>query len=335
MMVEAGTPLLRSLRTLSQRGEKASVRALVADIAQYVEMGNPLWQAFERYPKYFDIVFVNLVKASEASGTLVPVLQRMVAYRERREILRKRVRAGMLYPVVLLIACLAVVMLIAKVIVPEFEDMFTKFNVELPAYTKGFMAVSKAVGSYWWVGVLVIVGLVLIYKLWYVQSPLRRIAADRMKLRIPIVGKILLKNAIVEFTRTLALLLKSGLSMMTTLELVRNAIHNRAFAQTIQGMRDSVEQGGGLEQPMRAAGSIIPGVVADMMVTGEESGRLDSIAEQVANTYEEDVNVSIAALGDALQPILTIFLGAIVILVVLAVFIPLISMIDQLGAGGA
>lgn len=334
MLIEAGTPLLRSLTTLSQRGEKAAVRALVADIAQYVEMGNPLWQAFERYPKYFDVVFVNLVKASEASGTLVPVLQRIVAYRERREILKKRVRAGMLYPVVLLIACFAVVMLIAKVIVPEFEDMFTKFNVELPAYTKGFMAVSKAVGSYWWLGVAVIVALVLVYKLWYVQNPLRRIAADRMKLRIPIVGKILLKNAIVEFTRTLALLLKSGLSMMSTLELVRNAIHNRAFAQTIQGMRDSVEQGGGLEQPMRAAGSIIPGVVADMMVTGEESGRLDSIAEQVANTYEEDVNVSIAALGDALQPILTIFLGAIVILVVLAVFIPLIAMIDQLGAGG-
>lgn len=334
MMLEAGTPLLRSLKTLSQRGEKASLRALVNDIAMYVEMGNPLWQAFERHPRYFDMVFVNLIKASEASGTLVTVLQRLVHYRERREILRKRLRAGMLYPAVLVFACFAVVMLIAKVIVPQFEMMFSKFDVPLPPFTKAFMSTTKFFGNFWWLGVLIIAVLVAVYKLWYVQNPLRRLTADRVKLRLPIIGKILLKNAVVEFTRTLSLLLRSGLSMMATLDLVRNAIHNRAFAQTLQGMRDSVEQGAGLEQPMRAAGDIIPAVVTDMIVTGEETGRLDSIAEQVANTYEEEVNISIAALGDALQPILTIFLGGIVILVVLAVFVPLITMIDQLGAGG-
>jgi len=179
----------------------------------------------------------------------------------------------------------------------------------------------------------VVVGLVALYKLWYVQNPVRRLAADRMKLRMPILGPILRKNAIVEMTRTLALLLKSGLSMMSTLDLVRNAIHNRAVAQSLQYMRDSVERGGGLEQPLRQSSDVIPPVVADMLVTGEESGRLDSIAEQIADTYEEEVNISLSTLGEALQPLLTVFLGAVVVLVMLAVFIPLVNMINSLGAG--
>lgn len=335
MLLEAGTPILKSLRSLADRGEKAALRSLVANIAEFVEMGNPLWLAFERFPRYFDEVFVSLIKASEASGTLIPVLQRVVSYRDRREVLRKRIRSAMFYPVILLLACFGAVIFIARVVIPEFEDMFSKFNVEMPALTRYFMAIAKGAGSYWWVAVLVLAGLVAGYKFWYVRNPLRRLAADRFKLMIPIVGPILRKNAIVEFSRTLALLLRSGLSMMATLELVRNAIHNRAVAQTLQSMRDSVERGAGLEAPLRAASDIIPSVVADMLVTGEESGRLDSIAEQIADAYEEDVNIAIATIGDALQPILTVFIGVLVILLMLAVFVPLITMVDQLGASGA
>ena len=333
MLLDAGTPILKSLKSLSERGEKMAVRALISDIAQYVEMGNPLWQAFERHPRYFDTVFVSLIKASEASGTLTTVLQRTVKYRERREILRKRVLGAMFYPVVLLCACCAAVLFICWVVLPEFEAMFSKFNVPLPTLTVYFMRAAHIIGTYWWIGVLVVVGLVALYKLWYVQNPVRRLTADRMKLRMPILGPILRKNAIVEMTRTLALLLKSGLSMMSTLDLVRNAIHNRAVAQSLQYMRDSVERGGGLEQPLRQSSDVIPPVVADMLVTGEESGRLDSIAEQIADTYEEEVNISLSTLGEALQPILTVFLGAVVVLVMLAVFIPLVNMINSLGAG--
>lgn len=333
MMLEAGTPLLRSLKTLAERGEKASVRGLVADIADYVEMGNPLWQAFERHPRYFDTVFVNLIKASEASGTLTAVLQRMVTYRERREMLRKRIRGAMFYPFILVFACFGVVMFIAMVVVPQFEEFFNKFDVDIPTLSKIFMGAANAVALFWWIPVLVVIGLVILYKVWYVQNPLRRITADKIKLRIPIMGPILTKNSIVEFSRTLSLLLKSGLSMMSTLELVRNAIHNRAFAQTLQSVRDSVERGGGLEEPLREASDIVPPVVTDMLVTGEESGRLDGIAEQIADTYEEEVNISISTLGDALQPILTVFLGVIVVLLMLAVFMPMMDMISQLGAG--
>ncbi len=333
MLLDAGTPILKSLRSLADRGERIALRSLIADIAQYVEMGNPLWQAFERHPRHFDTVFVNLIKASEASGTLTTVLNRTVKYRERRELLRKRVRGAMFYPVILLCACFGAVLFICKVVLPEFQTMFEKFNVELPSLTVYFMATARMIGNYWWVGVLAVAALVALYKLWYVQNPLRRLTADRLKLRLPILGPIIRKNAIVEMTRTLALLLKSGLSMMATLDLVRNAIHNRAVAQTLQAMRDSVERGAGLEQPLRQASDVIPPVVADMLVTGEESGRLDNISEQIADTYEEEVNISLSTLGDALQPILTVFIGVLVVLVMLAVFVPLVNMVNQLSAG--
>jgi len=334
MLLEAGTPLLKSLKTLSQRGQRAAARALVADIAAYVEMGNPLWQAFERHPRYFDSVFVNLVKASEASGTLIPVLQRMAAYRDKREILRKRLWAGMLYPAVLCVACFGVILLISMVIVPQFEDMFAKMNMQLGAFTVTFMAATKFIGSYWWLFIVGFIGLFVLYKLWC-RTPVGRMIADRIKIRIPIIGNIVLKNALVEFSRTTSLLLKSGLSMMSTLDLVRNAIHNRAFAGTLDHMRESIERGGGLEEPMRAAKGLFPAVVTDMIVTGEESGRIDVVAEQIADTYEEEVNIAIAALGEALQPIMTVFLGGIVILLMLAVFLPLLQMVNTLGGGGA
>jgi len=335
MLVESGTPILKSLKSLAERGRRPSVRKLIGDIAQYVESGNPLWQAFERHPRHFDTVFVNLIKASEASGSLITVLQRVVNYRERHELLRKRVRGGMLYPVVLLLACFAVVLFISKFVMPEFQEMFAKFGQEdLPGLTRAFMGATGFISSWWWACLLVLIGLIVLYKGWWVRSPSRRLAADRAKLGIPILGSIVQKNAIVEMTRMLSLLLRSGLSMMATLELVRNTIHNRAVAEVVQAVRDSVERGEGLEGPLRDASDLIPSVVTDMMVTGEESGRLDDITQQIATTYEEEVNIAIGALGEALQPILTVLIGVLVVLLMLAVFIPMITMLDTLGSAG-
>ncbi|MBI4559795.1 MAG: type II secretion system F family protein [Candidatus Hydrogenedentes bacterium] len=336
MLVEAGTPILKALRTLAERGQRASIRHLVADIAQYVEAGNPLWQAFDRHPRQFSPVFVNLIKASEASGTLTTVLERIVTYRERRQILVKRVAGAMFYPVLLLVACFFVVWVITRWVIPQFEEIFQRLNVPLGGYTKGFIATTTFIGDFYWAIILVIVALVALYQLAVRSSPMWRLRADRIKLSIPIVGPIATGYAIVDFTRYLALLLRSGLSMMVTLDLVRNAINNRAVARVLDGVRDAVERGEGLEQPLRNAHRIIPPVVTDMLVTGEESGQLDKIAEQIADTYEEEVNIRISTLGDALVPVVTIFIGVIVILLAMAVFRPMIDMIGQLQgeAGG-
>ncbi|MCP4640319.1 MAG: type II secretion system F family protein [bacterium] len=337
MMLEAGTPLLRTLETLADRGERAGIRNLVRDIAVYVEAGNALWQAFERHPKYFDTVFISLVKASEASGTLVEVLKRQVVYWERRELLGKSVRRAMYYPVILVAACVGVMLLMAWVVIPQFEDIFKQIGGDLPYTTQLFIDSVKFFASLpFWIGlVIVVVGGVALFKFWVNSSPLNRLRIDRIKLRIPKLGPgILRKYAVVEFTRSLALLLRSGLSMMVTLDLVRAAIHNRAVAQVLQQMRDSVEQGEGIEEPLRQAPGVIPPVVTDMLVTGEESGQLDQISEHIADTYEEEVNIALAGLGDMIQPVLTILVGGIVLLAVLALFVPMLGMIQQISGGG-
>jgi type IV pilus assembly protein PilC len=336
MLQEAGTPLLRSLETLGQRGERSGIRALVTDIAQYVESGNALWQAFERHPRHFDTVFVNLVKASEASGTLVTVLRRQVEYWERRELLGKQLRRAMYYPVILVVTCALVLLLFAHYVIPEFENMFETIGAPVGTFTEGFISTVKMVGNplFMLLCLAVVVGLFVLYRIW-VSNRLVRLRMDRLKLRIPKIGPgILQKYAVVEMTRSLSLLLRSGLSMMVTLDLVRNAIHNQAVANVLQSVRDSVERGEGIEEPLRRVPGIVPPVVTDMLVTGEEAGQLDEIAEHVAETYEQEVQIALAGLGDMIQPILTVFIGGFVLLAALALFVPIISMIGQISAAG-
>jgi type II secretory pathway component PulF len=332
MLLDAGTPLLRSLRALAKRSERLAVRGLINDIALFVEGGNALWQAFDRHPRYFDTVFVNLIKASEASGTLTTVLRQLVAYREEREILRKRVRGAMIYPILLVIACVAALFVITAFVVPVFADFFERADLAMPLGTKILIQASLLIRVGWWVPLLVLIAVILLYQFWYLRNPVRRVAADYVKIRLPIVGAIAHKNAIVEMCRTMSLLLRSGLSMMATLDLTRNAIHNRAVAESLQAMRDSVETGGGFEEPMRESG-VIPHVVVDMFVTGEESGRVDQIADQIADIYEEEVKIAVSSLGDALQPIFTIVVGIGVLILFISLFLPMITMVDQLGLG--
>ncbi len=331
MLLESGTPILKSLRTLARRGKRAGVRDLVADIAAFVENGNPLWAAFERHPRHFDAVFVSLIKASEASGTLTTVLRRLVDYRTARELLRKRVRSAMIYPVLLVVACLAAMLVISSFVVPVFADFFSRAGLEVPGPTRFLITASEVARVAWWVPIAALLALLFAYKLWYVRNPLRRLTADRLKLGIPLIGPIIHKNALVEMTRTLGLLLRSGLSMMASLDLTRNAIHNRAVAESLQAMRNSVERGGGLEEPMRQS-AVIPDEVTDMIATGEESGRVDAVAEQIADIYEEEVSIAVAGLGEALQPVFTLVIGLAVLILFVALFLPMIGMIDQLGA---
>lgn len=333
MLLEAGTPILRALKSLAGRSERPGLRGLINDIALYVEGGNTLWQAFDRHPRYFDPVFVNLIKASEASGTLTTILNRLVAYRESREMLRKRVRGAMIYPVLLIIACIVALFVITSFVVPVFAEFFARASLQTPVATQLLIDASAIIRGYWWVPLAVIIGLVLLYQGWFVRNPVRRVAVDYLKLKLPILGPIIHKNAITEMCRTMALLLRSGLSMMVTLDLTRDAIHNRAVAESLRAMRDSVESGGGLEEPMRASG-VIPSVVVDMFVTGEESGRVDQVADQIADIYEEEVRIAVSSISDSLQPIFTLVVGVAVLVLFVSLFLPMINMIDQLGEVG-
>ena len=335
MLLEAGTPLLKTLHSLAERSQRGGVRAMVSDMAQFVEMGNPLWQAFARHRRFFDPVFVSLIQASEASGTLVKVLRRLAAYREARLRFARRIQAALIYPIMVVIFCIIVVFILGKFILPQFKEVFGKLDQKLPAHTKFVMDtfdLLTSTGFVVWTSVIVI-SLFVAYFLW-TRTPFGRLKADRMKLWIPYVGpKIVRNRAIVEMTRSLSLLLGSGLSMLNTLDLTRRSITNKAVARILQEMAESVERGEGIEQPLRRAHRMVPPVVTDMLVTGEESGKLDEIAEQIADAYEEEVTIHISTLAELLPPLVAMLLGGVVLLVAISVFLPLIEMMSTLGAG--
>jgi type IV pilus assembly protein PilC len=336
LLLGAGTPLMRSLTTVSERGESAGVRQVMADVAQHVESGNAFWQALERHPRHFGNMEVNLVKAGEASGTLTSVLERIVEYREKREMLNKQIRSAMLYPIVLLSVCVLVFILIAQVVVPQFEALFDKMDIEIGGISIWVIAIIKFLASLKFLIplVLVLVVLFFVYKWAMTQAVLQR-RLDYFKLRfIPRVSKqIVKKNAVAQMTRSLAMLLRSGLPMMATLDLARGAITNTVVADVLNKVRDSVEKGEGIEQPLRDVPKVIPPLVTDMLVTGEEAGQLDQIAEHIADQYEKEVELSISTIGDMMIPALTIFIGGMVLMLALALFLPMIELMQQIGAG--
>ena len=335
MLLEAGTPLLRSLHTLETRSERQGVREMVQSMREYVEAGNPLWQAFAREDRYFSPVTVNMIKASEASGTLTIVLQRIVDFRERRELMVRRIRSAAFYPVVLILFAFAVVTLIAVWVIPQFQEIFQAFDLKPSGISEFFFGAAWLLSVTWWIILLVVLALTLLYFFWWTRSPVRRTYGDRLRLRLPIVGPIAKKNAIAEFTRTFGLMLRSGLSMLVTLDLCRNAMSNRAYVHVIQDMRDSVERGEGLERPLRQAEKegLFPGTVVDMLITGEETGKLDMICEQIADRYEEEVSIQVNSIGEAIQPIIVILLGLVVAGLAIALFSPLVQMIEKISTG--
>lgn len=336
MMLEAGTPILKSLKSLARRGERKTLRDMIRGITEFVEAGNPLWQAFAREGKHFPPVDVNLIKASEASGTLTSVLKRIADYREKRERLDKYLQVAMIYPTILLFVCVILVIILSAFVLPAFKEVFESMDAEIGGFSLFVMNVSDLISNYWWLPLGAIAGLYAFYKLYWVKNPLRRLQSDKVKLRLPIWGSIIQRGVIADFTRTFSMLLRSGISMMATLDLCKNSVTNHAYIGVIQDLRDSVETGEGLEAPLRQAekNGYVPGIVVDMLVTGEESGSLDKVADQIADIYEEEVEIAVNGIKEAITPIFVVGMGAVVGCMVLAMFLPLISMIEGIAAGG-
>lgn len=335
MMFESGTPILKALKSLSRRGENKSVRSLVGGIADYVEAGNPLWQAFAREGRAFSPVEVNLIKAAEASGSLPQVLKRIAEYREQSERLTRKVQVALIYPAVLVTVSFVLVVILSVFVIPAFKDIFDTMGAKIGGYSQLIMTLAALVTKFWWVLVILVVGAIALYKLWYVRDPMRRLTADKIKLRLPLFGTLARKRVTADFMATFAMLLRSGVSMMATLDLCKNSVSNRVYVGVIQDMRDSIEAGEGLEAPLRKAekDGYIDGVVVDMLLTGEESGGLERVAEQISATYEEDIEIAVSGLTEAITPVFVVLMGFVVGAIVLGMFLPLISMIETISSG--
>jgi type IV pilus assembly protein PilC len=327
MLLEAGVTLLKAISTLASRTSNRALGGVLKDVAERIESGNTLWQSLSHHPKIFDHLFVSIIRAGESSGTLTEIITRLSDYREKKALLRNQVKSALAYPFVVLLASIAVLLLYFIFVVPEFEAMFIKFDIELPAITRFALGFTHVVLGFWWLWLLIIIGIAVAISS-FAQTPGGRMLIDRWKLRIPIFGQVVTKKVVADFAHTFATLLAAG-SILETLDLTKEAVGNAAFAQDLQQVRESIERGEGLEKPLRRS-TVVPPIVTDMLATGEESGSLDRISLQMAEIYEREVENAVNSLKSLIEPVMILGLGLVVLFLTLSFFWPYISMIGQM-----
>ncbi|GAB4346834.1 MAG: type II secretion system F family protein [Candidatus Abyssubacteria bacterium] len=328
MLLEAGVTLLRGMNTLSERTSNKTFKAVLKDVADRIEAGNTLWQSLSYHPRYFNHLFVSIVRAGESSGTLTEIINRLAEYREKKALLRRQVGSALAYPFVVFLASLAILVLFLVVVVPEFESLFESFEIELPAITKVALGFSHGLVSLWWLWILIIAGVVA--AVWaYARTPSGRFRIDYWKLRMPVFGQVITKKVVADFAHTFATLLNSGISILETLDLTKEAVGNKAFAEDLQQVRESIERGEGLEKPLRRS-KVVPPLVTDMLATGEESGALERVSRQMAAIFEQEVETAVTTLRSLIEPIMILALGLIVLFLTLSFFWPYVSLIEQI-----
>ncbi len=327
---DAGLPILRSLRILEQQQKPGAMRVAIRLVADDVEGGATLSEAMAKHPKAFDKLYTNMVQAGEAGGVLDVVLRRLADFMEQSQRLKRRIVGAMIYPSLVITFAGLIVLGIMIVIVPKFKQIFEQFDAELPGITRMMMGFSHWVAKqYGWAVILGIpVGTFLMFKL-IGQSRGGRYFVDGLKLRLPVLGKILAKTAVSRFTRTLGTLLSAGVPILEAINITRETTGNEVFTRALAKVHDGIREGEDFAAPLRQARIVEP-MVVNMIDVGEETGDLDKMLGKIAETYDEEVQTMVQAMVSMLEPVMVVVLGVIVGFIVLAIFMPLPSLIQSM-----
>ncbi|MBI4565732.1 MAG: type II secretion system F family protein [Planctomycetes bacterium] len=332
VLLDAGLPVVRSLKILSNQMKPSLLKNVATEVAEDVETGSSLSEALGKHPKTFDKLYVNMVKAGEAGGVLDVILQRLSAFMERMEALRRKIIGASIYPVVVIAIAIAVVLAIMTFIVPRFEEVFRSVNVAMPPMTVFLMGVSTFVKSFWFVILGAPFVLWFLIKAWG-RTKGGRMTIDKMKLHAPVVGPIIKKSVIARFCRTLGTLLQSGVPILEALNIVKNATGNEVVAVAIQKVHDSIREGESIAEPLAQSG-VFDDIVINMIDVGEETGELDKMLLKIADNFDAEVDAAVSALMSILEPMLIVGLGFTVGFIVVALFLPLISLLQGIGTQG-
>jgi type IV pilus assembly protein PilC len=336
---DAGLPLLRSIQVLEQQQRPGLLKSILSSVAEDVEGGATLSDAMSRHPKAFDRLYCKMVNAGEIGGVLDVILQRLATFLEKAQRLRRRVIGAMIYPCVVMTVAVLIVTGIMIWVIPKFQDIFNDFEVALPALTLWLIDTSlwmagKNVGQsipgwIWVIGSPILFFLFL--KLMRKTGPGRAVT-DVVRLRIPIVGGLLRKTAVARFTRTLGTLISAGVPILEAIMITRDTSGNYVYEKALTRVHDSIREGETFAGPLRES-KVCDSLVVNMIDVGEETGDLDAMLMKVADNYDEEVDVAVQGLLSLLEPLLVVFLGLIVGTIVLALFLPLVKMIESVSSG--
>ena len=330
-MIDAGVSLVRCLDVLSEQSQSPKLRRIIADLRYEVESGNTLSKAMSKYPTVFSNLFVGLIRAGEVGGVLEESLQRLSAFLEKDVELRRKVKAALTYPVIVSCVALGIVMFLTIFIVPQFMKMFTDLGLkDFPAMTAALMTFSNFMVHKFYLVVIIVAVCFVAFKM-FVRTKFGRRAFDRFKLKVPVFGKLNHKVALARFSRTLATLLSSGVPILSAMETVAGTVSNEIISDAILDARARVREGDVISEPLRKS-KMFPPMVVQMIAIGQESGSLDTMLAKIADFYDGEVDAAISALTAAIEPILIVFLGVTVGFIVIAMFMPLVGLINGLSS---
>jgi type IV pilus assembly protein PilC len=326
---DAGLPIVQSLQILTDMQRPGKFKSTLGTVTEEVQSGTMLSEAMSRHPRIWDKLYTNLVKAGETAGALDVILRRLAEFREKSQRLKKKVIGALIYPTAVMTIATGILSFIMIVIVPKFEQIFRELGIKLPGLTEFLITISRFMADYWWVFFIVIVAVIVGFKMAR-KTEAGGAIVDRLQLMMPVLGNVVKKGSVARFTRTLGTLVTSGVGFLDALDITRSATPNIVVQNAIAAVRESVKEGETINEPLRRSG-IFDDIVVNMIKVGEETGELDKMLIKIADNYDEEVDSAVAAMMALMEPALIVFMGGAVGFIVIALFMPLISIIQTLG----
>jgi type IV pilus assembly protein PilC len=324
-MMAAGIPMVQSFEIIGNGHEKPAMQRLVLDIKASVEAGSTLKESLAKHPLYFDDLFVNLVEAGEQAGALETLLDKIAGYKEKTEALKKKIKKALFYPAAVLVVAVVVTVILLIFVIPQFESLFKGFGAELPAFTQMVVNLSRFVQAQGWWLALVTGGAIYAFMYFHKRSRTLQRNMDRVLLKFPIIGPIMVKAAIARFARTLSTMFAAGVPLVEAMQSVAGATGNIVYQEAVLRMKDEVATGQRLQRAMENTG-LFPNMVVQMIAVGEESGSLDAMSAKVAEFYEAEVDAAVDGMSSLLEPMIMAILGVLVGGLVIAMYLPIFKL---------
>jgi general secretion pathway protein F len=323
-LVRAGIPLVDSIGALVDQVEKEELKRVLTGVREKLNEGTSFAKALEQHPRAFPPIFVNMVAAGEASGTLEQVLERLADFMEGQARLRAKVSAALAYPVLMAIIGTLLISVLMVAVVPKVTAIFESLDRALPWYTQVLIGVSNFAAAYWWLLIILMVSGTWWFRRWK-KTPEGRMKWDSLCLKAPIFGRLLQMLAVARFAKTLATLLAAGVPLLKAMDIVRNVLGNALLEKVVEEATGSIREGESIAEPLKRSGQFPP-IVTHMIAVGEKSGQLESMLESVASAYDAQVETNVQALTSLLEPLMIVVMGAAVGFIAFSIMMPLIQM---------
>lgn len=330
VLISAGVPVVQSLEAMLGGGRSPQMNQALKGIIDQVESGKRLAEAMRTYPKIFDRLYTNLVQAGEEGGVLDTVLDQLAAYIEKSVQLRRKVTGALWYPAIIIVIAGILIAGILVFVIPFFEELFSQSGNELPALTRMVIDASEFVQNKWYILVGVLVGTPIFLNSYY-KTPGGKKSIDSILIDVPLFGGLIQKSSIARFSRTLSTLLTAGVRIIDSLEIAATTSGNYVIEQSLLNAKDFISKGKSVAEPLKKS-KYIPDMVAQMVAVGEQTGALDSMLAKVADFYEDEVEVTAETLTSLIEPLMMAFLGVVIAVIVIAMYLPIFNLAGTLGA---